>query len=99
VWVNRRGEEQTLAAPARSYVFPRLSPNGKQVGVAITEQESQVWLYDLSRETLSRFTFDGTLNLNSVWTPDSKHIVFQSNINGPPNLYWQNADGSGGLEV
>jgi len=98
VWVNRRGEEQLLAAPARAYVFPRVSPNGKQVGVAITEQESQVWLYDLSRETLTRFTFDGTLNLNTVWTPDGKRIAFQSNKDGPPNLYWQNADGSGGLE-
>jgi len=98
VWVNRRGEAQVLAAPARAYVFPRFSPNGKQVGVAITEQESQVWLYDLSRETLTRFTFDGTLNLNTVWTPDSKRIVFQSNKSGPPNLYWQHADGSGGLE-
>jgi Tol biopolymer transport system component len=98
VWVNRRGEEQVLSAPARSYVFPRLSPNGKQVAVSITEQESQVWLYDLSRETLSRFTFEGTLNLNPVWTPDGKRIAFQSNEGGPPNIYWQNADGSGGLE-
>ena len=98
VWVNRRGEEQPLAAPARAYVFPRLSTNGKQVGVAITEQESQVWLYDLSRETLTRFTFDGTLNLNTVWTPDGKRIAFQSNKDGPPNVYWQYADGSGGLE-
>ena len=98
VWVNRRGEAQVLAAPARAYVFPRLSPDGKQVGVATTEQESQVWLYDLSRETLTRFTFDGTLNLNTVWTPDGKRILFQSNKDGPPNVYWQQADGSGGLE-
>jgi len=98
VWVNRRGEEQTLTAPPRSYVFPRLSPDYKQVGAGITGQESQVWLYDLTRETLTRFTFDGTLNLNTVWTPDGKRIAFQSNKDGPPNIYWQRADGSGGLE-
>jgi dipeptidyl aminopeptidase/acylaminoacyl peptidase len=98
VWVNRRGEEQSLPAPPRSYVFPRLSRDGKQVGAAITGQETQVWLYDLSRETLTRLTFDGTLNLNSVWTPDGKWIAFQSNKDGPPNIYWQRADGSGGLE-
>jgi serine/threonine-protein kinase len=98
VWVNRRGEEQALNAPSRPYVFPKISPDGKQVGLAITGQETQLWLYDLSRETLTRLTFDGTLNLNTIWTPDGKSIVFQSNKDGPPNIYWQRADGSGGLE-
>jgi eukaryotic-like serine/threonine-protein kinase len=98
VWVTRNGTEQPVAAPARAYVFPRLSPDGRQVGVGITEQETQVWLYDLSRETLTRFTFEGNVNLNVAWTPDGKRIAFQSNKEGPLNLFWQRADGSGGLE-
>jgi serine/threonine-protein kinase len=98
VWVNRSGIEQSVAAPARAYVFPRLSPDGVQVGLGITEQETQDWLYDLSRETLTRFTFEGNVNLNAVWTPDGKRIAFQSNKEGPTNIYWQRADGSGGLE-
>ena len=28
VWVDRQGQETPLAAPPRSYVYPRLSPNG-----------------------------------------------------------------------
>ncbi len=98
VWVTRNGVEQPVAAPARAYVFPRLSPDGRRVSVGITEQETQVWLYDLSRETLTRFTFEGHVNLNGVWTPDGKRIAFQSNREGPLNLFWQLADGSGGLE-
>jgi Tol biopolymer transport system component len=98
VWVNRNGTEQPVTAPARAYVFPRLSPDGRRVGVGITEQETQVWLYDLARETLTRFTFEGNVNLNAAWTPDGKRIAFQSNKEGPLNLFWQRADGSGGLE-
>jgi Tol biopolymer transport system component len=98
VWVNRNGAEQPVAAPARAYVFPRLSPDGRRVGVGITEQETQVWLYDLALETLTRFTFEGNVNLNADWTPDGKRIAFQSNKEGPLNLFWQRADGSGGLE-
>jgi Tol biopolymer transport system component len=98
VWVNRNGAEQPVAAPARAYVFPRVSPDGRRVGVGITEQETQVWLYDFSRETLTRFTFEGNVNLNAVWTPDGKRIAIQSNREGPLNLFWQRADGSGGLE-
>jgi serine/threonine protein kinase/Tol biopolymer transport system component len=98
VWVNRNGAEQHVSALARAYVFPRLSPDGRRIAVTIVEQEAQVWLYDLSRETLTRLTFEGSVNQNSVWTPDGKRIAFASNKEGPLNIFWQLADGSGGLE-
>ena len=98
VWVNRNGAEQPVAAPARAYMFPRLSPDARRVAVVIAEQGVQVWLHDLSRETLTRFTFEGNRNLNTAWTPDGKRIAFLSNKEGPQNIFWQLADGSGGLE-
>jgi serine/threonine-protein kinase len=98
VWVTRNGTEQPVAAPARGYVFPRLSPDGRRIAVGIIDQETQVWLYDLSRETLTRFTFEGNVNLSALWTPDGRRITFQSDKEGPQNVYWQRADGSGGLE-
>jgi len=97
VWVSRNGVEQRLAAPAHLYVFPRLSSDGRRVAVEVGE-ESQVWLYDLSRETLTRFTFEGNTNANPTWTPDGKRIAFNSNREGTGNIFWQLADGSGGLE-
>ena len=99
VWVNRNGAEQPVAAPARAFMFVRLSPDARRVAASIAEQDVQVWLHDLSRETLTRFTFEGNRNLNSVWTPDGKRIAFNSNKEGPPQrIFWQLADGSGGLE-
>jgi eukaryotic-like serine/threonine-protein kinase len=98
VWVTRNGAEQPLAAPARAYLAPRLSPDGRRVAVAVQEQETQIWQYDLSRETLTRFTFEGNNNLAPAWTPDGKRIAFISTKEGPQNIFWQLADGSGGLE-
>jgi Tol biopolymer transport system component len=95
VWVNRNGAEQPLTAPGRDYDTPRLSPDGRRVAVEI---EDQIWLYDLARDTLTRFTFEGNSNQNPAWTPDGKRIAFRSNREGPANLFWQLADGSGGLE-
>jgi eukaryotic-like serine/threonine-protein kinase len=97
-WVSRNGTAQPLATPLSAYRGPRLSPDGSRVAVAIEGQESQTWLYDLSRETLTRLTFEGGANYNSVWTPDGKRIAFNSNKEGPVNIFWQLADGSGGLE-
>ena len=96
--VDRNGAEQPLAAPAQAYVNPRLSPDGQRVAVGITEPEFQTWLYDLSREALTRFTSEGSLNSAPLWTPDGKRIAFRSKQKGPPEIYWQKADGSGGLE-
>jgi eukaryotic-like serine/threonine-protein kinase len=98
VWVARNGAEQRAALPERSCMFPRISPDGRRVAVGIAEHETQLWLYEFSREALTRFTFEGNVNLNAAWTPDGKRIAFQSSKEGPPNIYWQQADGSGGLE-
>jgi len=61
------------------------------------EDGLQVWLLDLSGETLSRFTFQGN-NGVPTWTPDGKRLAFWSDTEGSVNIFWQRADGSGGLE-
>jgi Tol biopolymer transport system component/predicted Ser/Thr protein kinase len=99
VWVNRNGAEQPLAVPARAYRGLRLSPDGRRVAMAVDEQETQVWLYDLTRETPTRLTFEGNANAYPAWTPDGNRIAFTSKSKeGPQDLFWQLADGSGGLE-
>jgi len=98
VWVNRNGTEQPVAAPARAYLFPRVSPDGRRVAAGIAESETQVRVYDFSREALTKFTFEGNVNLNAIWKPDGKRVAFQSAKAGVPTIYWQKADGSGGLE-
>ncbi|MFY9530199.1 MAG: hypothetical protein WBC04_09470 [Candidatus Acidiferrales bacterium] len=47
---------------------------------------------------MTRFTFGGNYNSASAWTPDGKRIAFESNKEGPQNVFWQLADSSGGLE-
>ena len=95
VWVSRSGTEQILPADTGDYDNPRISPDGHRVAL---EVGTQIWIYDLSRDTLTRFTFEGTQSSDAEWTPDGKHISFRSNRDGPSNIYWQLADGSGGLE-
>jgi serine/threonine protein kinase len=95
VWVNRNGTEQPLAAPPHNYTFPRISPDGKRVATGIEEGEGQIWLYDISRDALSRLTFEGTSNVDPVWTPDGKRIAFKGKGN---LLFWQSADGGGSAE-
>jgi eukaryotic-like serine/threonine-protein kinase len=92
VWVDRKGKEERIAAPTRSYEAPRISPDGKQVALAITDQEGDIWVWDLGRADLRRLTFDPGVDTFPAWTPDSHRIVFSSQSGGALNLWWKAAN-------
>ena len=98
VWVDRVGKEERIAAPTRSYEAPRISPDGKQLALAITDQESDIWVWDLVRADLKRLTFDPGVDTFPVWTPDSHRIVFSSQSGGTLNVWWKSANETGPAE-
>jgi eukaryotic-like serine/threonine-protein kinase len=99
VWVNRQGREEPIKAPPRTYNSARLSPDGTRVAVDIRDQEYDIWIWDLARETLTRLTLDPGADDSPVWTPDGRRILFRSSRGGSAaNLFWQLADGTGAVE-
>jgi hypothetical protein len=98
VWVDRLGNEIPIGAPPRPYFLPAVSPDGTRVAVFANDQEGDVWLWDLSRTTLTRFTVVPGRDVVQVWTPDSRRVIFSSERAGGRNLFWQAADGSGAVE-
>ena len=98
VWVDRRGVEQPLPAPPRVYQYPRLSPDGTRVAVDVRDQENDIWIWEFSRETLTRFTTDPALDRFPAWTHDGQRLFFASDRAGAPNVYWQATNGAGSPE-
>jgi serine/threonine-protein kinase len=98
VWINRQGKEETISAPPRSYAAARISPDGTRVALEIRDQESNIWIWDLARQTLTRLTDGHSVDTSPVWTPDSARIIFRSARDGIGNLYWQAANNTGAVE-
>jgi serine/threonine-protein kinase len=101
VWVDRRGKEEPIPAPTRTYVFARLSPDGHSVAVDIRDQDNDIWIFDLNRPTLRKLTFNPGPDSWPIWTPDGRRIVFSSTRGSATqqgNLFWQAADGTGTAE-
>ena len=99
VWVDREGRESVITQEDVSFGTPRISPNGRQIAVAISrEGETQnIWIYDLEKESLRRLTFEGGGVVN--WSPDGKWIIFQGRDSGDLRaISRQLADGSGPIE-
>ena len=100
VWVDRGGTEEPVNAPPRQYLRPRLSPDGQRLAVEIVGPKTDIWIYDLSRGTLTPITFEGD-KFQVAWTPDAKRIVYSSTgqADGTFRLYWKPADGTGNEEL
>jgi serine/threonine-protein kinase len=98
VWVTRRGVEEPIPAPPHIYSEPRLSPEGKRVALNIAEPRSQIWIWDIVREALTRLTFGNYESFWPAWTPDGRYLVFGSVLDGAANLQRRAADGSGAEE-
>jgi len=98
IWVDRAGGEESVPAPSRVYFNPRISPDGSRLAVEAREEENDIWVWDFERATLTRLTFGARAECWPVWTRDGGRIIYSSDRDGVPNLYWQAADGTGEAE-
>ena len=97
VWVDRQGLLEPLIDTPRAFRTPSLSPDGRFLALWIDGANTGVWVYDIARDSLSRLTF-GFDNIAPSWTPDGSRITFTSTRDGPHDIFWQPADGSGPAE-
>ena len=94
VWVDRQGKATPLPLPVRSYLFPRISPDSRQVAFEVEGVNHDLYLYDPDRDVTTKMTTDG-MSHAPVWTPDGRRLAFRSWKAGTMTMWWMPADRSG----
>ena len=98
VWVDRNGQQEAVGVEPGAYGWARVSPDGTRLALdTLAGDNLDVWIYDLTRNRLTRLTFDEADDGFPLWTPDSARVVFQSTREGG-GLFWKAADGTGDVE-
>jgi serine/threonine-protein kinase len=95
LWVDRSGKETPVGVSGGTYVQPRVSPDGLRIAVvARGDDTDDIWLYDLSRNTLGRVTTEGN-NGFPIWSRDGSRLVYSSDRTGTVSIESKQPDGSG----
>ncbi|MBL7995199.1 PD40 domain-containing protein, partial [bacterium] len=89
--IDRNGKESTFDLTSVPIMEPRMSPDGKRIALVLgSGKDSDIWIYDVTRGTMSRLTFGGT-NRTPTWSPDGKQVAYFSTSRG---IFTKPFDGS-----
>jgi len=99
MWFDRSGKPTGTVGVPGSYNNVRLSPDGRRIATDQTDTDGRnidIWVHESVRGTVTRLTFDPSLDEAPIWSPDGKQILFTSNRKQLGfHFYLKNADGSG----
>ena len=98
-WFSREGKPLGMVGDLGRYESLSISPDGQQAVVGHSQPHHQIWIYDLHRNTKSQFTLGDAVNVNPIWSPDGKEIMFTSDRNGHPDIFRKSVSGAGDERV
>jgi Tol biopolymer transport system component len=97
VVTDRNGKPVYTYPEKREFRSPRFSPDGNRIAVQMSEgRHTHVFVLELARGTLTRVTFDGTMNGTPAWSRDGRLLAFFSDRHGNGlNVFTVRSDGAG----
>ncbi|HTO76566.1 MAG TPA: protein kinase [Thermoanaerobaculia bacterium] len=97
LWLDRQGRQIGSVGESGDYRFPRLSPDGRKLSIAVAQgPRTSLWIYDLNRGSSTRFSGDTAYDDGpAIWSPDGTRLAFGSARGGPQRLFVRPVGGTG----
>jgi Tol biopolymer transport system component len=102
VWFDRNGKRLGTVGPPGRYANPALSTDNRHLAVARLDPDRgtfDIWVAELTRNVMSRFTLDPAHDDMPIWSPDSSTIAFSSTRGTSVGIYQKAASGGGTEEL
>ncbi len=101
-WMDRTGKRLGVLGKPGDFAGINVSPDEKTVAVRIgSGSQADIWLEDMARSVLSRFTFRSGIGTSAVWSPDGSRLAFALQTLGTysSDIYQKPAGGNGQEEL
>jgi len=101
-WIDKDGKPISKLRNPGDIADIQLSPDQSKFAYTMwgsTPENKDIWIYDIARQSPSRFTFDSALERWPIWSPDGKSIVFSSNKKQFADIYRKAINLTGGEEL
>ncbi len=102
VWRDREGNEIGSVGEPGLYDEVHIVPGGELAVVGMEEPSASsrdIWVVDLRRDLMTRFSFDPGFEFGLTPTPDGTAVIYSTQINGVYALVKKEIGGSGQGEV
>lgn len=99
VWFDRSGRRLDDLGPPAHWADPAISPDGTRAAFVFRDRSRgnenlDLWIDAGANHVRSRVTFDPSIDVLPVWSPDGRDLVFRSNRSGYSDLYRKRVDAS-----
>jgi serine/threonine protein kinase/Tol biopolymer transport system component len=98
-WVDRAGKELAAVGEPSSYWDIDLSPDGKKVAMTVGDPQREIWIYDLERNTRTRFPVEQAWAGTAVFSPDGSTVYFDVVRNARGEILARRVTGGGETRV
>jgi len=98
--MDRRGIDLGTIRDRERFNDLALSHDGGRLVYEMSREQgaTDLWIYDLERETSQRLTFADGNETNPAWSPDDRTIYYDNDLENDGVIYRRAADGSGDAE-
>ncbi len=101
-WFDRTGKQLKTVGEVSGVGGGQLSRDEKKLAISLFDPRSRnrdIWIYDLTRNVPTRFTFDQGVEDYPVWSPDGNNIIYCSDKKGHLDIYRKAVNGEGDDEL